>query len=98
MTLEIWDIAADRLRKTLGHNNFKSWIEPLQFISETGGTVEFSVPTSFFGNYVQQHFGDQILHQVCESGLQAQRVSFSVGRADHAIPAVHSAPTMFEIV
>ena len=98
MTLEIWDIAADRLRKTLGHNNFKSWIEPLQFISETGGTVEFSVPTSFFGNYVQQHFGDQILHQVCESGLQAQRVSFSVGRADHAIPAVHSAPTMFDSV
>ena len=96
MTLEIWGIASDRLRKTLGQNNFKSWIEPLQFINETGGTAEFSVPTSFFGNYVQQHFGDQILLQLCASGLQAQRVSFSVGRADRAILAVNAAQTVSE--
>ena len=96
MTIEIWGIASERLRKTLGQNNFKSWIEPLQFINETGGTAEFSVPTSFFGNYVQQHFGDQILLQICESGLQAQRVSFSVGRADRAILAVNAVQTVSE--
>ena len=93
MTLEIWDIAADRLLKTLGHNNFKSWIEPLQFINNSGGTVEFSVPTSFFGNYVLQHFGDQILYQISESGLQAQRIAFSVGRAERASFDVQEAPT-----
>ena len=50
MSLEFWDIAADRLRKSLGNNSYKSWIEPLQFISENSGIAEFSVPTSFFGN------------------------------------------------
>ena len=84
MTLEIWEIASDGLLKTLGQNNFKSWIEPLQFINNSDGTAQFSVPTSFFGNYVFQHFGEQILHQVRESGLHVQRISFSVGRADRA--------------
>ncbi|MDT2074472.1 MAG: chromosomal replication initiator protein DnaA [Planktomarina sp.] len=94
MTLEIWGIATDRLRKALGYNNFKSWIEPLQFIGESDGTAEFSVPTSFFGNYVMQHFGDQILYQVCESGLEAKRVSFSVGRADQTTPTRLEAPAL----
>ena len=92
MALEIWDIAAGRLRKNLGQNNFKSWIEPLQFIGESAGTAEFSVPTSFFGNYVMQHFGDQILYHICESGSQAKRVAFSVCLADPAIPKPNILP------
>ena len=47
MALEIWNAAADCLRKSLGQNNFKSWIEPLKFIGEADGIAEFSVPTSF---------------------------------------------------
>ena len=92
MSLEFWDIAADRLRKSLGNNNYKFWIEPLQFMGETNGTAEFSVPTSFFGNYVRQHFEDQILYQMCESGLQIARVAFTVGRADQEAPAQMAAP------
>ena len=93
MALEFWDIAADRLRKSLGNNSYKSWIEPLQFISETSGIVEFSVPTSFFGNYVRQHFEDQILYQMRESGLSVTRINFTVGRADQEALARPAAPT-----
>ena len=82
MALEFWDIAADRLRKSLGNNNYKSWIEPLQFVGESGGAAEFFVPTSFFGNYVRQHFEDQILFQMRESGFDVNRATFSVGRLD----------------
>jgi|TARA_B110000967_G_scaffold139799_1_gene142728 chromosomal replication initiator protein len=78
MALEIWNTAADCLRKSLGQNNFKSWIEPLKFIGEADGIAEFSVPTSFFGNYVRQHFEDQILYQVRKSGLQVSRLVFTV--------------------
>ena len=94
MALEFWDIAADRLRKSLGNNSYKSWIEPLQFISETSGIVEFSVPTSFFGNYVRQHFEDQILYQMRESGLSVTRINFTVGRADQEALARPAAPTV----
>ena len=84
MKLESWNIASDQLRRSLGHNNFKSWIEPLEFVGNEAGTAEFSVPTSFFGNYVRQHFEDQILYQLRDVGMQVNRVSFSVGRADLA--------------
>ena len=84
MKLESWNIASDQLRRSLGHNNFKSWIEPLEFVGDETGTAEFSVPTSFFGNYVRQHFEDQILYQLRDAGMQVNRVSFSVGRADLA--------------
>ena len=84
MKLESWNIASDQLRRSLGHNNFKSWIEPLEFVGDETGTAEFSVPTSFFGNYVRQHFEDQILDQLRDAGMQVNRVSFSVGRADLA--------------
>ncbi|MDT2077617.1 MAG: chromosomal replication initiator protein DnaA [Planktomarina sp.] len=94
MALQFWDIAADRLRKSLGNNSYKSWIEPLQFISETSGIAEFSVPTSFFGNYVRQHFEDQILYQMRESGLSVTRINFTVGRADQEALARPAAPTV----
>tara|TARA_B100000787_G_scaffold74636_1_gene54992 strand:- start:3364 stop:4710 length:1347 start_codon:yes stop_codon:yes gene_type:complete len=93
MALQFWDIAADRLRKSLGNNSYKSWIEPLQFINETSGIAEFSVPTSFFGNYVRQHFEDQILYQMRESGLSVTRINFTVGRADQEALARPAAPT-----
>ena len=68
MALEIWNIAADSLPRSLWEKiTLKSWIEPLQFISEADGVAEFSVPTSFFGNYVRQHFEDQILYQASRS-------------------------------
>ena len=94
MALEFWDIAADRLRQSLGNNSYKSWIEPLQFINETSGIAEFSVPTSFFGNYVRQHFEDQILYQMRESGLSVTRINFTVGRADQEALARPAAPTV----
>jgi chromosomal replication initiator protein len=94
MSLEFWDIAADRLRKSLGNNSYKSWIEPLQFISENSGIAEFSVPTSFFGNYVRQHFEDQILYQMRESGLSVTRITFTVGIADQEVLARPAAPAV----
>ena len=98
MATEFWDIAADRLRKSLGNNNYKSWIEPLQFMGESGGAAEFFVPTSFFGNYVRQHFEDQILYQMRESGFEVTRATFSVGRSEQAPAVRQSSPAIAEPV
>lgn len=93
MTLEIWNTAAERLQKSLGRNNFRSWIEPLQFVNATEDMAHFSVPTSFFGNYVRQHFEDHILYQLREAGLKVSRVAFDVGGAlATAAPLPNAAP------
>ncbi|MEO0358766.1 MAG: chromosomal replication initiator protein DnaA, partial [Pseudomonadota bacterium] len=73
-----WQIATEKLKNTLGHNNHTSWIEPLTYQGEDADCAVFEVPTSFFGNYVQQHFEDHILYQLRDAGLKVTRVSFIV--------------------
>ena len=78
MTQEKWGQLRKNLLKTVGQNNYKSWIEPLEFSSLEGGVAMFNVPTNFLGNYVSQNFSDLILYELNNSGERVQRLSFQV--------------------
>lgn len=73
-----WQKVENQLRQSMGQNNFKSWIEPLDFRGVSNGVAEFGVPTSFFGNYIRQNFEDQILQQLTMAGSPASRLSFNL--------------------
>jgi chromosomal replication initiator protein len=64
--------------KTVGQNNYTTWIEPLEFEHLEDGVATFSVPTNFMGNYVSQNFADLILYELNTAGAKVQRVSFQV--------------------
>ncbi|MBI6630724.1 chromosomal replication initiator protein DnaA [Pontibaca salina] len=78
MTKEKWGQLRENLLKTVGKNNFKTWIEPLEFAEVQDGVALFNVPTNFMGNYVSQNFTDQILHELNANGQPVQRLSFQV--------------------
>lgn len=78
MTEDTWGQVQDELQKTVGKNNFKNWIEPLEFSALKNGVAIFHVPTNFMGNWVSRNFGDAILHQLGKAGADVKRVSFSV--------------------
>lgn len=78
MTQEKWGQLRQRLLKTVGKNNYTTWIEPLEFSHLEDGVVTFHVPTNFIGNYVSQNFADLILYELNSNGAQVSRVSFSV--------------------
>ncbi|MEL7211366.1 MAG: chromosomal replication initiator protein DnaA [Pseudomonadota bacterium] len=78
MTDEKWGQVRVNLIKTVGQNNYKNWIEPLEFSQLDDGVATFFVPTNFMGNYVSQNFGDQILYQLTTAGEPVQRVVFQV--------------------
>ena len=78
MTQEKWGQLRQRLLKTVGRNNFTTWIEPLEFASLEDGVVLFNVPTTFLGNYVSQNFSDLILYELNSAGERVQRLSFHV--------------------
>lgn len=78
MTQEQWGVLQQDLLRTVGQNNYKTWIEPLEFADLSEGIVTFHVPTNFIGNYVSQNFGDLILHRLCATGESVQRVHFKV--------------------
>jgi len=78
MTEDTWGQVQDELLKSVGQNNYKNWIEPLQFKNLKNGIATFLVPTNFMGNWVSRNFGDQILHQLSKAGAPVSHVEFSV--------------------
>lgn len=80
MTDDTWGRIREELLNSVGRNNYKNWIEPLEFSDLRNGVATFLVPTSFMGNWVSRNFGDQILHQLAKAGQDVSRVEFSVPR------------------
>ncbi len=91
MTQEQWGQLRERLLKTVGKNNYTTWIEPLEFSTLQDGVAEFSVPTNFMGNYVSQNFSDVILHELSSAGEKVQRLSFKVAANSTVRPTSRTA-------
>lgn len=91
MTDDTWGNIRQDLLKTVGQNNFKTWIEPVNFSELKDGVATFHVPTNFIGNYVSQNYGDLILHQLNQNGADVQRMQFKVA-AKASAPRAAVAP------
>ena len=79
-----WGQVSQSLKTTVGHNNYKTWIEPLKLNSLENGVAHFEVPTNFFGNWVSRNFSDTIVKQMSRDGLEVRRLEFRVPRAKAA--------------
>ena len=78
MTQGQWGEIRQRLLKTVGQNNFTTWIEPLVPGQVADGVATLHVPTNFFGNYVRQNFSDLLLHEINAEGITVSRLNFSL--------------------
>ncbi len=78
MTQDTWGHVLSELQRTIGRNNYTTWIEPLRFGDVTDGVARIFVPTTFVGNWVSRNYGDQILRLIGESGARVQRIDFAV--------------------
>jgi len=87
MTREQWGLIKEELRETVGSNNYKTWIEPLELTDIADDVVTFHVPTTFLGNYVSRNFGDLILFKVNGMSPQVRRIDFQVAANTAARPA-----------
>ena len=78
MTIDDWGNIKQRLLKTVGQNNFTTWIEPMAPGKVAEGIATLLVPTNFFGNYVSQNFSDLILHELRAEGVDVSRLNFAL--------------------
>ncbi|MCX7558161.1 chromosomal replication initiator protein DnaA [Sulfitobacter sp. F26204] len=78
MTQDHWGDIRQRLLKTVGQNNYTTWIEPIVPGDIVDNIATLNVPTTFFGNYVSQNFADLILHEINAAGLEAARLNFAL--------------------
>ena len=81
MSKNAWETIGEELRDRLGRNNYLTWIEPLRFAGLDAGVAKFSVPTTFFGDWVHRNFGDQIRGLLVRHGHDVNRLDFSVAPA-----------------
>ncbi len=85
MKSETWGHVLAELQKTVGKNNYTTWIEPLQFNELTDGVAKIQVPTTFVGNWVSRNYSDQILRHLIGAGAKVSRIEFCVApRAEMA--------------
>ena len=87
MTNETWGKVREELRRRVGKNNFTSWIEPLRLAGLDRGVARFEVPTTFFGDWVQRNFAEQIQQHLNMSGASVDRLEFAVANGAPAAPA-----------
>ncbi|WP_292019216.1 chromosomal replication initiator protein DnaA [Maritimibacter sp. UBA3975] len=78
MTDTMWGQVRAQLEKSVGQNNYRNWIEPLEFADLEGGVATFLVPTNFMGTWVQRNFGEQILRHMISAGAKVSRLEFVV--------------------
>lgn len=76
MMQDDWGNIRQRLLKTVGQNNYTTWIEPMAPGPVAEGIASLFVPTNFFGNYVSQNFSDLILHELRNEGVDVSRLNF----------------------
>jgi chromosomal replication initiator protein len=96
MTNETWGQVREKLLRAVGKNNFSAWIDPISFDRLDGRTARFHVPTTFFGSWVSQNFGDVILRHLNSVGVGADRVEFHVAPAGAAAVNQNAQPARIE--
>ena len=97
MTNDKWADVCNELQSAIGKNNFKSWIEPIEFDRIDARIARFRVPTNFFGTWVSQKFGDVILRHLHGAGLAVDRLEFLV-QSTPQTPNALQTPAVGELV
>ncbi len=78
MTEESWGQVRDELLKSVGKNNFSTWIEPLKLAELKGGIARVEAPTKFMRDWVSRNFAEQIRQHLEKAGEAVERVEFHV--------------------
>lgn len=78
MTEDTWGSVQNDLLKTVGQNNYLTWIEPLKFTDCQNGVVRFEAPSSFIGNWVARNYREDILQHLLSAGVHVNRIEFDV--------------------
>lgn len=76
MEKDCWGRIRSELLSSLGKDAFTNWIDPLDLLEASGRVAQFSVPTSFIGNWVSRNYGESILGLLRAEGLKVERLAF----------------------
>lgn len=59
--LQAWQQASENLGKVFSESDYKTWIKPIQYSHHDENTVYLSVPTSFFKEWIEEHYQQMLI-------------------------------------
>ena len=72
---EVWDLALGLLIKRLPSHAINTWFVPIVPISINSEKIDLSVPSQFFLEWIESHYGDQLLSAV-RVALKSERGTY----------------------
>ncbi len=97
MNEELWTKIRNELADVVGKDNFRNWIEPIEFGTLNEGEAVFYVPTNFIGDWVTRNFSDLIMMRLKAAGVPVSRMKFTLAPASRPqaprVPAKAAAAT-----
>ncbi len=76
-----------QLRDYLGEQNFSTWIKPTRPLAIEGDNLILEVPSTFFRDWLQDHYLEIIEETVSQLAERPLRVAFSIGHHPAPTPA-----------
>lgn len=91
MANDCWGRVCNGLQSEVGRDEYKNWIEPLEFVGLKAGVARFHAPTGFIGNWVTRNYSDKIRTLFSQCGEDVDRLEFDTVR-DEVKPALAAKP------
>ena len=74
-TEKIWASIKGRLRFEFGDAAYKSWLQPLEFVTYADGELKIAAPTKFISDWIKTHYLDQIKSLWSSQDSSVQKVT-----------------------
>ena len=78
MADKIWQACKEKLKSALGETSFDTWIAPLNLKKTGGASLVLEAPDSFFKNWVETNYLNQIKEALKEVSQKDFEVAFEV--------------------
>ncbi|MFH0985677.1 MAG: chromosomal replication initiator protein DnaA [Candidatus Omnitrophota bacterium] len=89
---ELWKKVCSLLSRELSERSFKTWLEPLSPLEVTEDSLVLSVPDSYYGKWLEDHYQNLILSSVEEVAGRPMKVSYRVVAPPQAPPSLPVSP------
>ncbi|MCX5696862.1 MAG: chromosomal replication initiator protein DnaA [Candidatus Omnitrophica bacterium] len=92
----IWGIACAKLKDGLGRSTFEAWIAPLKPNQIPGQGLFLEAPDSFFKDWVEKHYRQNIEEALKEAGLENSLAGFLTSDSKSHVPGPAAGPAQIE--
>lgn len=95
-SVDVWKKICSILSKELSERSFKTWLEPVSLLNAGPEELVLSVPDSYYGKWLEDHYQNLILSASEEVLGRAITVRYQVVTPPKIMPALPSAPSTKE--